>query len=132
MKRRNVRSGRARAAVRSAAERSASPTESDPVHAGFCLSHRAALGLGTLRLHNARTQPLEDACMSIVRKLCLASLAAAVVLLAGCATSGGTRQATSAALDRILAGNHRSEANRARDIYRHPKRRCCFSASARE
>jgi len=32
-----------------------------------------------------------------------------------------TDSATLAALDRILAGAHRSEANRARDVYRHPR-----------
>ena len=54
--------------------------------------------------------------------------------LAGCATTptappqpppppgpAVTDAATSAALDRVLAGSHRPEANRARDQYRHPK-----------
>ena len=52
--------------------------------------------------------------------------AAAAVYLAGCAIGGGTRQSTAAALDRILAGEHRSEANRARDVYRHPKQTLLF------
>jgi predicted methyltransferase len=48
------------------------------------------------------------------------------VYTAGCATGGGTRQSTAAALDKILAGAHRSEANRARDVYRHPKQTLLF------
>jgi len=59
---------------------------------------------------------------------------AAAAWLAGCATTPSappkpalppgpavTDAATSAALDRVLAGSHRPEANRARDQYRHPK-----------
>jgi predicted methyltransferase len=64
--------------------------------------------------------------MSIVRKLALVLLAAAFAHLAGCATTGGNRQTTAAALDRILAGEHRSAANRARDVYRHPKETLLF------
>ncbi len=55
-----------------------------------------------------------------------AVLAAAIVLVAGCATGGSTRQTTAEALDRILAGDHRSAANRARDVYRHPKETLLF------
>ena len=44
----------------------------------------------------------------------------AVFLAAGCTTTS-TRQTTIQALDGILAGTQRSEANRARDRYRHPK-----------
>ena len=33
---------------------------------------------------------------------------------------------TSAALERILAGDHRAESNRARDSYRHPKETLLF------
>jgi predicted methyltransferase len=51
-----------------------------------------------------------------------------VIALAACATA--PRQpadpATSSALDKILAGDHRSEANRARDIHRHPKETLLF------
>jgi predicted methyltransferase len=64
--------------------------------------------------------------MSIVRKLALVLFATAVAHLAGCAATGGTRQATAATLDRIIAGEHRSAANRARDIYRHPKETLLF------
>jgi len=46
-------------------------------------------------------------------------------LLTACA-SYSTRQATSQALDRILAGDQRSEENRARDRYRHPKATLLF------
>src|SRR5579862_4967856 len=45
---------------------------------------------------------------------------ASVLLIAGC-TMPSTRQATAQALDNILADPHRAEADRARDIYRHPK-----------
>ncbi len=55
----------------------------------------------------------------------LAALAAAAVLLAACATYS-SRQATGAALDAILAGNQRPEANRERDQYRHPKATLLF------
>ena len=46
---------------------------------------------------------------------CLAAFAAAA------SSPPGTDAATLATLDKVLAGNHRSEANRARDNYRHPK-----------
>ena len=46
----------------------------------------------------------------------------AAILLAGCATQRDVGDpATAAALDRILASKHRSEANRARDPQRHPQ-----------
>ena len=51
----------------------------------------------------------------------LAPLALMAVLLAGCATPPATDPATIGALDRILAGEHRTPENRARDAYRHPK-----------
>lgn len=44
--------------------------------------------------------------------------------LAGCATAPAGDSA--AALDKALAGAHRSEANRARDIYRHPRETLLF------
>jgi predicted methyltransferase len=54
-----------------------------------------------------------------------AAIAAAAALLAACATYS-TRQTTGAALDAILAGDQRSEANRERDQYRHPKATLLF------
>jgi predicted methyltransferase len=48
------------------------------------------------------------------------ALLVAAVLIAGCAVTS-TREATAQALDNILADPHRSEADRARDRYRHPK-----------
>jgi predicted methyltransferase len=54
-----------------------------------------------------------------------AALAAVVLLALGCATTS-SRQATAQALDRILAGDQRSEENRARDRYRHPKATLLF------
>ncbi|HUH82190.1 MAG TPA: hypothetical protein VLZ06_12790 [Solirubrobacteraceae bacterium] len=50
---------------------------------------------------------------------------AGVLLTAACATYS-TRQMTSLSLDRILAGEQRSEENRARDRYRHPKQTLLF------
>jgi predicted methyltransferase len=62
--------------------------------------------------------------------------AAAALLAAGCASSGAgnvppvanapSSAETAAALDRILAGNQRSESNRARDAYRHPRETLLF------
>jgi predicted methyltransferase len=46
-------------------------------------------------------------------------------LLAACATSS-SRQSTAQQLTTILAGDQRSEANRARDVYRHPKETLLF------
>jgi predicted methyltransferase len=52
------------------------------------------------------------------------------LLAAGCASQSehvpGHDCETAAALDRILAAPHRSEANRARDVYRHPKETLLF------
>jgi predicted methyltransferase len=53
------------------------------------------------------------------------ALIASALLMAGCAATS-TRQATAQALDTILAGAHRSEENRARDRYRHPKETLLF------
>ena len=60
----------------------------------------------------------------MTRKLTL-SLLVAVLVVAACQTIS-TRQSTSLELDRVLAGAHRSEANRARDRYRHPKETLLF------
>jgi predicted methyltransferase len=54
-----------------------------------------------------------------------AAIAAAAALLAACATYS-SRQSTGDALDGILAGNQRSEENRERDQYRHPKATLLF------
>jgi predicted methyltransferase len=51
---------------------------------------------------------------------------AIAVVIAACAARMSTRQATSAALDAVLAGNQRSAENRARDVYRHPKETLLF------
>ena len=58
--------------------------------------------------------------------LAVASLAMAGVALTACSAHMSTRQTTSAALDGVLAGSHRSEANRARDAFRHPKETLLF------
>jgi predicted methyltransferase len=50
---------------------------------------------------------------------------AGALLTAACATYS-TRQMTSLSLDRILAGEQRSEESRARDRYRHPKQTLLF------
>ena len=47
-------------------------------------------------------------------------------LLAAACTTYSTRQTTTQELDRILAGDQRSEENRARDRYRHPKATLLF------
>jgi predicted methyltransferase len=58
------------------------------------------------------------------------SAALTSALLAGAATSAGslprTDAATAAAIDAALAGAHRSDANKARDAYRHPKETLTF------
>jgi predicted methyltransferase len=54
----------------------------------------------------------------------LAALATAALI--ACSASMSTRQTTSALLDSVLAGSQRSEANRARDAYRHPKETLLF------
>jgi len=61
-------------------------------------------------------------------RLTLLALTAAVtaVLCGGCATQMGTRQSVAQDLDRILRGDQRSEADRARDVYRHPKETLLF------
>jgi predicted methyltransferase len=51
----------------------------------------------------------------------LALVAAMLVPMQASAKDPATDAATAATLDRVLAGDHRSEANRARDQWRHPK-----------
>jgi predicted methyltransferase len=60
------------------------------------------------------------------RLAALASAMVVVVIVGGCASHTSTRLATSQALDRLLASPHRSAANRARDVYRHPKESLLF------
>src|SRR6202000_922538 len=50
----------------------------------------------------------------------------ATLLLAAACSTTSTREDTALALDIILAGNQRSEENRARDHYRHPKETLLF------
>src|SRR2546430_14568376 len=57
-------------------------------------------------------------------RLAAAAIASAV-LLAACAANN-SRQTTAAALTAILATDHRSQENRARDLYRHPKETLLF------
>ncbi|HEV7716263.1 MAG TPA: methyltransferase domain-containing protein [Steroidobacteraceae bacterium] len=52
--------------------------------------------------------------------------AAAAVIIGGCTAGMSTRQATTASLDDILAGEQRSPENRLRDQYRHPKETLLF------
>ena len=56
-----------------------------------------------------------------MRNLMSAALLGAFSAIVVAAEPPATDAATSAALDRALAGDHRSEANRARDAWRHPK-----------
>jgi predicted methyltransferase len=59
------------------------------------------------------------------REKLAAGLSAALLLLAACAAPS-TREETTDELTRILAGEQRSEENRARDAYRHPKQTLLF------
>lgn len=59
-------------------------------------------------------------------KKSMLALFATTAALAGCLTTSSTRTATAADLDRILAGDHRSEENHARDTWRHPKETLLF------
>lgn len=63
--------------------------------------------------------------MSAFVRAALAATAITVLVYA-CATPVSTRQETTATLDTILADSHRSEQNRARDEYRHPKETLLF------
>ncbi len=62
--------------------------------------------------------------MSVFARAVLAATMAAAIL--GCSTPVTTRQETTATLDSILDGAHRSAANKARDDYRHPKETLLF------
>lgn len=69
--------------------------------------------------------------MSLLRMLYAASILSAALAAPGCADQRAagaaalpppvSDAATLAAIDRVLAGDHRSAANRARDVYRHPR-----------
>src|SRR6202789_364433 len=118
MRRRNAPSAPARAAARSGAEAaptcSASDLKETPARArGFFRVARGIMRAGDKRARHERAN------MFAKQKPALALLAAAV-LIAGCAVTS-TREATAQALDNILADPHRSDADRARDRYRHPK-----------
>lgn len=60
------------------------------------------------------------------QKLALGLMAGLALLVACSATGTSTRQSTTEDLTRILAGNQRTEENRARDVYRHPKETLLF------
>jgi predicted methyltransferase len=60
-----------------------------------------------------------------VQEKLAAALSVALLVLAAC-TAPSTRQETTEDLTRILAGEQRSEENRARDVYRHPKQTLLF------
>jgi predicted methyltransferase len=63
--------------------------------------------------------------MAAFAKAALAALVATITV-AACSTPPTTRQETTATLDSILAGAHRSDAHKARDEYRHPKETLLF------
>lgn len=61
-----------------------------------------------------------------IAALALCVLPLAALSLQGCASAPSTRTSTAMEIDRILEGDQRSEANRARDEYRHPKETLLF------
>ncbi len=63
---------------------------------------------------------------SVVTAMFLAGCAGQASTTAGATASPVTDAATAAAIDRALAGDHRADANRARDVYRHPKETLTF------
>ncbi len=56
-----------------------------------------------------------------IRILLSTAALASLATFAGAAEAPSTEAATAATLDRVLAGDHRSDANKARDAWRHPK-----------
>jgi predicted methyltransferase len=64
--------------------------------------------------------------LTIVAAALLAACAGQRATTAGATAAPVTDAATIAALEKTLAGDHRSAANRARDIYRHPKETLTF------
>jgi len=63
--------------------------------------------------------------MPALHRCALAALAFALVA-AACASASNTQPTAAESLDRILADEHRSAAERARDVYRHPKETLLF------
>jgi predicted methyltransferase len=63
--------------------------------------------------------------MPALHKCALAAVAIALVA-AGCASATNTQETTAQSLDRILTDAHRPAADRARDVYRHPKESLLF------
>src|SRR5262249_25375255 len=110
-KHRSARNARARVAVRSAANTAQFERRSK--------EPRPARGFFARRLCECRRLKHEG---QMFAKQMVAAAAAVLLLLSsgGCETQS-TREATTDDLTRILAGNQRTEANRARDVYRHPK-----------
>ena len=60
------------------------------------------------------------------RRMIPAKANPAVLAPSGSTALPSSDAATLAALDRVIAGRHRSEANRSRDVYRHPKETLAF------
>lgn len=105
----------ARAAVHFGAESSVRCTfETNPAPAGFFLAVRPV---------KMRAMPRPRNITALV--IALACLLGGTALLAGCATTSG-RETTANDLDVILAGNQRTAADRARDVFRHPKETLLF------
>ena len=61
-----------------------------------------------------------------VRNKLVAALGAALLVATACTTDVTSRQTTAEALTTILAGDQRTPAERARDVYRHPKETLLF------
>src|SRR5579862_9029416 len=76
-------------------------------------------------MRRARIEPERSARM-FARKSKLTAGALAGVLLLGACAAPSTRETTAQDLTNILAGSQRSEENRARDLYRHPKETLLF------
>ena len=64
--------------------------------------------------------------VSVVAAATLAACAGQHITTAGPSAAPVTDAATAATIERTLAGDHRSAANRARDVYRHPKETLTF------
>ena len=64
--------------------------------------------------------------VSVVAAATLAACAGQHTTTAGASAAPVTDAATAATIERTLAGDHRSAANRARDVYRHPKETLTF------